>query len=82
MTLNLVPLPDNEPRRPSRPARERKRLYRQRQAAGVVTCMVEVDADVVDFLIRTEWLGEREAGDRRQVGEAVARMLRDSAARR
>ena len=83
MTLNLVPLPDDtEPRRPSRPARERKARYRRRQASGVATCTVEYDADVVDFLVRTEWLGEREAVDRRQVGAAIARMLKDSAARR
>ena len=81
--LTLRPLPDDpEPRRPRRPARERKRLYRQRQAAGVMTCTVEYDGAVVDFLVRTEWLGEREAGDRRQVGAAVARMLADSAGRR
>ena len=80
--LNLVPLPDVEPRRPRRPARERKRRYRARQASGVATCTVEYDADVVNFLVRTEWLTEREAADRRQVGEAVGRMLRDSAARR
>ena len=78
--LNLVPLVP--PRRPSRPARERKRLYRQRQAAGVATCTVEYDADVVDFLTKTEWLGEAEAADRRAVGAAVARLLRDLAARR
>ena len=80
--LNLVPLPDVQPRRPRVAARERKALYRQRQASGVATCMVEYGADVVDFLVRTEWLTEREAADRKAVGAAIARMLRDSAARR
>ena len=80
--LTLYPLPDTEPQRPRRPARERKARYRRRQACGVATCMVEYDADVVDFLVRTEWLVEREACDRKAVGAAIARALRDSAARR
>ena len=81
--LTLIPLPDvDEPRRPRRPARERKARYRQRQASGVATCSVEYDGTVIDFLVRTEWLGEREACDRKAVGAAIARMLRDSAARR
>ncbi len=82
MTLTLIPLPDTEPQRPRRPARERKRRYRQRQAAGRMAVTVEIDGAVLDLLIACEWIGEREAADRRQVGEAVGRLLAASAARR
>ena len=80
--LNLYPIADPEPRRPRGAARERKRRYRARQAAGRMAVTVEIDSAVLDLLIATEWLGEREAGDRRQVGAAIARVLADSAARR
>jgi hypothetical protein len=36
-------------------------------------------AEEIDFLVRTRWLGERDAGDQRKVGEAIARMLASSA---
>ena len=82
MMLNLRPSPDDvAPRRP-RGGAARKARYRKRQVCGVVSVPVEVDAAVVDFLIRTEWLTEREAADRRAVGAAVSRVLKDSAARR
>ena len=81
--LTLVPLPDLvQPRRPSRPARERKRLYRQRQACGVMSVPVEIDAKTLDWLIGLEWLTEAEAADPRAVGAAVGRVLADSASRK
>jgi hypothetical protein len=41
-----------------------------------------IGAEEIDFLIQTSWLDERDAGDRRKVGEAIARMLASSAGER
>ena len=60
-------------------ARNRDRAYRKRQAAGVMTCTVEVDGEVLNFLIATRWLGEGEVGDKAKVGKAISRMLKDAA---
>ena len=45
----------------ARAARDRR--YRKRQAAGVMTVAVEIDAMTLDFMIATQWLAESEAGD-------------------
>jgi hypothetical protein len=43
---------------------------------------VEVGPEVVDLALRTGWLLEADACDRRKVGEAIACMLADAAKRR
>ena len=48
----------------------------------MVPAMPGIGADEIEFLIATEWLDERDAGDRRKVGEAIGRMLKASARRR
>ena len=65
-------------RPPSRRARW-QREYRQRQRSGTIVVPVEIDADTVGFLIRTKWLVEADAADRRKIGLALAAMLRDAA---
>lgn len=65
------------------PRRDRWRVYRARQRAGLlVPAMPGIGADEIEFLIATQWLDERDAGDRRKVGEAIGRMLKASARRR
>ena len=64
---------DPSPQRRRQAARQRDRRYRKRQAAGVMTVTIEVDAAGIDFLLRTRWLGEAESADRRKVGEKPPR---------
>jgi hypothetical protein len=69
--------------RPSPPsaAARRQRRHRALARAGRIVVGVAVGAAVVDFLIRTNWLVERDAADRQQIGNAIARLLEDSARR-
>jgi hypothetical protein len=45
----------------------------------MVVISVEVNAAVLDLLVRTRWLGEREAGERVAIGRAIGRLLADAA---
>ncbi|OKO73747.1 hypothetical protein AC629_36400 [Bradyrhizobium sp. NAS80.1] len=60
----------------------RKARYRQRQRDGKMTAQIEFDSQVVDLLVRTGWLPPREVHDRREISEAIERMLADAAAHR
>ena len=60
----------------SKPAAERQRAYRKRVKASCVVVPVEVDAAIVDLLVRLRWLREREAGDRGKIGQAISALLR------
>jgi hypothetical protein len=65
------------------PRTDRWRRYRERLRAGLmVPSMPGIGADEVEFLIATRWLDERDAADRREVGAAIAAMLKASARRR
>jgi hypothetical protein len=59
--------------------REQQRRHRQRQREGRRVYPVEIDGDVLDLLVRYGWLGDSAAGDDREVGCAVARLLADAA---
>jgi hypothetical protein len=59
--------------------RARHKRHRERLRASRIVVAVEIDAPVLDLLIRLRWLTESDAHDRGRVGEAIARMLRDSA---
>jgi hypothetical protein len=61
--------------------RQRQRAYRARLAAGRILVGVEVDAAIVDFLVRLHWLREGDAGSRAKIGAAVGAMLADAARR-
>jgi hypothetical protein len=52
--------------------------YRRRQASGRVIAPVEVDADVVAFLVRTKWLSP-DVDDRQAIGRAIAAAMKDAA---
>jgi hypothetical protein len=69
-----------------RPADRRRAAWAQaakRRRARVKACQaithVAYDGDVLTLLIRTGWLSEGAAGDRRAVGMAISRLLADSA---
>ena len=52
-------------------ARYRARL----RARRTVLDMPDIGVDELEFLIRTQWLAESEAADRRAVGCAIARAV-------
>jgi hypothetical protein len=59
--------------------RARQRRYRRRQAGGRIAVSVEVDRDLVSWLVRTQWLTPpREYYSRCEVADALARLLADS----
>ena len=62
-----------------RRATYRQRRYRARQRSGVVTAIVELDGEVLDLLVRLQWLQESAVADRRAIGKAISAMLRDTA---
>jgi len=80
--LDRPPKPNSRPkfRPPSsdRTRHDRQRRYRQRVAGGERVAPAPYDGAVVEFLIRTQWLSECDAGDRRLVGLAIGRLLRAS----
>jgi hypothetical protein len=61
--------------------RERRRRYEARQQEGVVVVGVPIDASVYSMLIRLHRCSERDLTDRRLVGEAVGRLLIETARR-
>jgi hypothetical protein len=42
---------------------------------------VEVNAEVLELLVRLGWVANQDAGDKRAVGAAIARLLADAARR-
>jgi hypothetical protein len=65
--------------RARRAARDRR--HRQRMRDGRTVVGVEIDARVLELLVRLRWLAERDAADRGAVGQAIAAMLQDAARR-
>lgn len=66
-----------QPSSASKQARDRR--YRHRLRAGKIIAPVEVDAAIVDLLIKLEWLREADAGSSRAIADAIGRMLAASA---
>lgn len=60
----------------------RVRRYRRRRALGLAMAPVEVDAEIIDLLVRLRWLRDEEAGDMEAVGKAIAVGLAETAARK
>jgi hypothetical protein len=67
--------------RKRRQRREAARRYRQRQREGKGVYPVEGDAAIITMLVRTRWLAECDAHDRRKVAAAMGRMMKDAAKR-
>jgi hypothetical protein len=59
--------------------KDRWKRYRSRQRDRLAIAPVTYDAVVIELLIATQWLAERDAADRRKVGLAIGRMLAASA---
>jgi 5-methylcytosine-specific restriction endonuclease McrA len=79
--------------RPTRPAAQRRakegdprsrraawqRAYRRRQAARRAVVSVEIDGGLVELLIALRWIDETQADDRKAIGDAIDRLLSDTA---
>jgi hypothetical protein len=58
----------------------RSRRYRRRvRDHQMVPAMPPIGIDEIEFLVRTRWLDEEDAHDRRAVGLAIAALLRETA---
>jgi hypothetical protein len=57
----------------------RMREYRRRGRVGVVVCDVEVDADVIELLIRAKKLeSQPDCHTREAIGRAIQEYMKDS----
>ena len=66
----------DRPFRRDRQRSDRWRRYRARLRAGrMVLDMPDIGVDELEFLIRTQWLTESEAANRRAVKCAIARVV-------
>jgi hypothetical protein len=76
-------LQKSPPGRKAARKRELRRLrtarYRRNQAGGVAVAPVPYNGEILNFLVRTHWLDEHDAYDRREVGAAIGRLLAASA---
>jgi hypothetical protein len=57
----------------------RVRAHRRRLDRGAAVARVEYNGNMLDFLIRLQWLDEAKSGDRDEVGHAIERLLQESA---
>jgi hypothetical protein len=58
---------------------KRQKAYRERLKQHQLVALVPVNEAMVNFVIRTGWLSERDACKREQIGAAIARLLSDAA---
>jgi hypothetical protein len=58
---------------------ERNARYRARLRAGEVCALVPVNASIVDFLVQTRWLADRDALDAAKIGDAIKLCLQVAA---
>jgi hypothetical protein len=72
--------PRLEARRAAR--REQMRRYRKRLRDGRVVCQVEVDAAILAWLTKLQWLAPRDDREqphtRQEIGKALEEMLEDA----
>jgi hypothetical protein len=61
------------------PATERQRRWRANGKAGEAVSPVRWGGSVANGLCRYGWLAERDCADRKKVGDAITRLLRDMA---
>lgn len=59
--------------------REQQRRHRQREREGRRAYQVDLDGDVISMLVHLRWLDDGKAGDDREVGSAVRRLLIEAA---
>ena len=68
-------------RRPPSPADRnaaKQRRYRQRVASHEVIAPVRVNETLINFLIGTGWLAERDSHKRERIADAIARMIAEA----
>jgi hypothetical protein len=65
------------PRR-SNPETRRKARYRGRLARGAMVVPLELDPDLVDWLVSVGWLDARRSDDRLEIARAIGRMLTEA----
>jgi hypothetical protein len=69
-------------RRPKPTPSGRYRRYRQRvRTHRTVPAMPDIGEIEISFLVEAEWLDDAVSGDRRMIGDAIARFLSDTAKR-
>jgi hypothetical protein len=64
-----------------RAATARQRRYRARLKSGTMPITIEIDAAIVTMLVESNWLAERDAGDRLKIAAALTAMIADTAAK-
>ena len=57
----------------------RQRRHRARTRNSTMPVQIEITIDIVDLLVRTGWLAERDTGHKVAIARAVEAMLADSA---
>jgi hypothetical protein len=62
--------------------RERTCRYRRRLRLGQGIAPVVYDAAIIGLLLDLHWLAEPESEDRQRIGEAITRLLKDTAKNR
>jgi hypothetical protein len=60
-------------------ARRRQRRYRERQKAGRIAVTIDVDSKIVTWLECTRWLRKADFHTRREIAQALAGLIADSA---
>jgi hypothetical protein len=52
-----------------------KRQQRQRERAGSMTVAIEISGELIDMLVRWQWLDRHHDGDKLAIASAIERML-------
>jgi hypothetical protein len=53
----------------------KQRRYRERMKQHQIAVVVPVGETLINFLIRTGWLAERDSHNRERIADAIARMI-------
>lgn len=56
----------------------KQRRYRERLKQHQIVVVVPVGETLINFLVRTGWLAERDACKRAQIADAIARMIAEA----
>ena len=56
----------------------KQRRYRERMKQHQIAVVVPVGETLINFLIRTGWLAERDSDKREQISEAITRMIAEA----
>jgi hypothetical protein len=59
--------------------RRRDERYRKRLCDNRAVVQIELGCEIVDMLVRLQWINERYLGDKRAIADAIERLLTASA---